>query len=490
MKYPFILVALLSLSLSAQTLTIGASGDYILKTGESEEHGYRIATELAKQTAIEQAGTAVVSNFKIVRGSDGTDKAVLNASTYAAAVVKTEVVAKQNNAGHIRVDISATIDDSNLNDYLKSGPALHDRVADLSKENNDLKSALRSNLDDLDDLDRKYRAAVAGSVDEEEIDELEKAIAEKIDRTDTILSSLGEHRIKTGTLVLPKGALHKVSLKQQVKESNTETDKRILMGAVDKLYRWLSDHMVVVLDPASAKVSTFKGRSSVEIGGYYHLDNKTNTSISIGPDTVTFGLSEKQLRDMARHDIPWAELFTASEIEAMKTLAFPFNKTESVSIKTGEKTAVYTNRTFRSQPWHDIVPGSHSSNPFDCGTETKDAKALAQCELNRHTLSQTLALTVSVPGTNLSKSFPLGTTYTSGKSLINFYRDGVEHSLGMAGKFTVKFDDITAEQIASIDTFKTEVFVSNRNRFGGRFDEFAEIEKAVQQKKYFLFWKY
>lgn len=103
MKFSSLFGILLAATLSAKVLTINSSGEYNLKSSETVEHGYKVATELAKQLAIEQAGTAVVSNFKIVRSSDGTDTSSLNASTYAAAVVKTEVIAKTNDGGRIRV---------------------------------------------------------------------------------------------------------------------------------------------------------------------------------------------------------------------------------------------------------------------------------------------------------------------------------------------------------------------------------------------------
>lgn len=468
----FISMMFLSSILSAQILTINTVGDYTLKSGESEEHGVKVATELAKQIAIEKAGTAVVSSFRMERSSDGTDKAVLNATTYAAAIVKTSVDGVENDEGHLTVSITATIDDSKVEEYLKGGPALHDKMAELKRSNDDLQDALAINLRELQDLDTRYSKALQGSVDESELQYLKGAIAKKISDTDTLLNSIGEFQTKTGHLFMPKGSLLKTALRQQLNASQTEYDKKVLMGAYDSMLSWLTQNVKVSIDPSSIKLSAVNGKTDIALSLVSTLENK-DYALSPLAKVDAYG------KMTAMHEFPYYSVFSDEVKSTLEntTLKMPYLSYRNNTMKdSGGRSATYKNPSFDSIPWSRFTP-KNKKGAFDCSM-VKDQKTIPQCELNRYAFSKVLVIRVGVEGTNSYVDIPLHKVYGQ-NDYSKKINQGVVHALSVSDHYSATIKGVSSSDLAKADDFYTKVMIVDSMPSSDYYNEIDDLTRSA-----------
>ena len=456
-KFSLLSSLILSSALSAQILSISSSGQYVLKNGETQDHGIKVATELAKQEAIEQAGTAVVSHFRIERGSDGMDRSTLSASTYAAALIKTKIESKSIEGSLIKVKIIATIDDSKAEEYLKGGPALFDKMSELKTSNDELKNKLSDNLQELQDIDKRYCIALKGEVDQNTITSLRQQLHDKIKDTDKLLQSLGEYQTKTGHLFIAKGSLLQEALKQEISNTAYRLNTSIAINAINKFFKEIPSHIETQIDPDSVRTTTLNGKT-----------------------TVSFKVSHFPTSEIT----PYSYL-TPSEIKSLDGIKLPYTLSSAIN-KEGfdKKTHRYYDREFTSLPWGNIIPGKEDVSVFTCGYEPK---TIAQCETNFYASSKSLVLEVGIQGTLFKKQIPLSSTHLFGRDLRSKLYYGTKHTLGVVGTSEVTITDISLKDLEKADDLYARIVVKETKELNTN-DEHKDLLYAIENRKGSLEW--
>lgn len=454
-KFSLLSSLILSSALSAQILSISSSGQYVLKNGETQDHGIKVATELAKQEAIEQAGTAVVSHFRIERGSDGMDRSTLNASTYAAALIKTKIESKSIEGSLIKVKIIATIDDSKVEEYLKGGPALFDKMSELKTSNDELKNKLSGNLQELQDIDKRYCIALKGEVDQNTITSLRQQLHDKIKDTDKLLKSLGEYQTKTGHLFIAKGSLLQEALKQEIYNTAYRLNTSIAINAINKFFKEIPSHIETQIDPDSVRTTTLNGKT-----------------------TVSFKVSHFPTSEIT----PYSYL-TPSEIKSLDGIKLPYTLSSAINREGFDKnTHSYYDREFTSLPWGNIIPGKEDGNDLTCGY---DAKTIAQCETNFYASSKSLVLEVGIQGTSYKKQVPLTSAHLLGRDLHSKLYYGTRHTLGAVGTSEITFEDIPLKVLEKADDFYAHIVVQETDNIGVDHEKKNLLADIAKSKNYF-----
>lgn len=212
-KYLFLIGILFSTLLSADqivsregdTVTVVASGEYIMGDSDNRKEARTMALTQAKTNASEVAGTYIESNFESV--TQQTNGSVVDKVTkqelrlFSAAILQSEITNDTmemlaNKTTVYKVSVKARIDLATLRERVKQlgeDKAKKDRLIGLEKENKDLSSALEKLSGQMRTLEN------AKSVKPEEI----KALREERDRLFTKL----EKNEGATKLVFEKGSV-------------------------------------------------------------------------------------------------------------------------------------------------------------------------------------------------------------------------------------------------------------------------------------------